>query len=294
MSNPDPATPEALLDILRRAPRQVRRMSRTTIQAAVRQLLRAAGPAAGRSSGRRQYRVDDLARAAGTTTRNVRAYQERGLLPPPRRSGRVAYFDDSHLARLKMIMSLLDRGYTSAHILELLTAWERGGDLSEILGLEKLVKPWGADQPSTMPLREVRELAGDQAALDRLIADQLVEVRGTTATVHRPELLRAFAEVRGYGVPMDTVITVYERLDPLIDDISRILVNTGARHVATLLKPDELPSNEDIGELVTVLLRFRTLATDSVMSTLGHAIDHRIETLLADYLAHAAAQHKEP
>ena len=30
-----------------------------------------------------EYRIDDLARAAGTTARNVRAYQERGLLPPP-------------------------------------------------------------------------------------------------------------------------------------------------------------------------------------------------------------------
>ena len=30
------------------------------------------------------YRIDELAREAGTTVRNVRAYQDRGLLPPPR------------------------------------------------------------------------------------------------------------------------------------------------------------------------------------------------------------------
>lgn len=29
-----------------------------------------------------EYLLDDIARAAGTTTRNVRAYAERGLLPP--------------------------------------------------------------------------------------------------------------------------------------------------------------------------------------------------------------------
>src|SRR2546429_380483 len=34
------------------------------------------------------YRVDDLARAAGTTARNGRPYQERGWLPPPRPVGR--------------------------------------------------------------------------------------------------------------------------------------------------------------------------------------------------------------
>jgi DNA-binding transcriptional MerR regulator len=30
-----------------------------------------------------EYRIDELAREAGTTVRNVRAYQERGLLAPP-------------------------------------------------------------------------------------------------------------------------------------------------------------------------------------------------------------------
>lgn len=31
----------------------------------------------------REYSVDELARAAGSSVRNVRAYQDRGLLPPP-------------------------------------------------------------------------------------------------------------------------------------------------------------------------------------------------------------------
>lgn len=34
-----------------------------------------------------EYRIDELAHAAGTTSRNVRAYRERGLLPPPRKRG---------------------------------------------------------------------------------------------------------------------------------------------------------------------------------------------------------------
>src|SRR5437764_215117 len=51
--------------------------------------------------------VDELARNAGITTRNVRAYQERGLLPPPTRVGRVGYYDERHLARLSIIGELL-------------------------------------------------------------------------------------------------------------------------------------------------------------------------------------------
>ena len=56
--------------------------------------LRSVGP-----DGERELRIDDLAREAGTTVRNVRAYQDRGLLAPPRREGRVAWYGEGHLVR---------------------------------------------------------------------------------------------------------------------------------------------------------------------------------------------------
>src|SRR5690242_20615686 len=74
--------------------------------------------------GRAEYRVSDLARLAGTTTRNIRAYRERGLLPPPHLTGRTGWYDDTHLARLRLVTRLLQRGYTLGNIAELLAAWE--------------------------------------------------------------------------------------------------------------------------------------------------------------------------
>ena len=53
-----------------------------------------------------EYRIDDLARAAGTTSRNVRAYQERGLLPPPEKRGRVGIYGDAHLERLEQVTGI--------------------------------------------------------------------------------------------------------------------------------------------------------------------------------------------
>src|SRR5437763_14437977 len=84
------------------------------------------------------YRVDELARAAGTTARNVRLYQERGLLPPPRLVGRVGWYDEAHLARLRLVTRLLDRGYSLANIGELLSTWESGRDLTNVLGVEQV------------------------------------------------------------------------------------------------------------------------------------------------------------
>src|ERR1700684_3718720 len=63
-----------------------------------------------------EYTVDELARVTDTTVRNVRAYQDRGLLAPPEKRGRVGVYDDTHVSRLKLINHLLARGYTLAHI----------------------------------------------------------------------------------------------------------------------------------------------------------------------------------
>jgi DNA-binding transcriptional MerR regulator len=267
----------------------VARAPRAAVESAVRQLLRAARQQPSRRSDGKQYRIDDLARAAGTTVRNVRAYRERGLLHPPARVGRVTMFDETHLARLKLITSMLERGYTSAQIAELLTAWENGDDLSDVLGLERLMRPWAADEPATMTLRQVRELAGGQVALNRLVADHLVEVKGSRAVVHRPRLLRAFAELRGYGLPIEATLDLHERLAPVLDDIARVLVEAGAEHVAAALpgRADQLTDTR-IEDLVAMLVRFRTLAMDSVTATLEHAVEQRVEKLLADYFAHLA------
>src|ERR1700733_13493317 len=88
------------------------------------------------AAARNEYTVDDLARVADSTVRNVRAYQDRGLLAPPEKRGRVGVYDDTHVARLKLINHLLARGYTLANIQDLIMAVDEGHDLRSILGLE--------------------------------------------------------------------------------------------------------------------------------------------------------------
>ena len=41
-----------------------------------------------------------------------------------------------HLTRLRLITSLLDRGYNISHVHEMLSAWEQGKDVGDMLGLE--------------------------------------------------------------------------------------------------------------------------------------------------------------
>ncbi|EYT61735.1 MerR family transcriptional regulator [Dietzia sp. UCD-THP] len=83
-------------------------------------------------------RIDELAATSGTTVRNIRVYQERGLLQPPIRKGRTALYGPDHRSRLEMVLRLLNRGYTFATIRELLIAERHGFTLAELLEVESV------------------------------------------------------------------------------------------------------------------------------------------------------------
>ncbi|HET9874805.1 MAG TPA: MerR family transcriptional regulator [Mycobacterium sp.] len=291
---PETGTIAGVLTNLRRTPRLVRRQSRGIIESAVKQLFDAAVRHPHGTSG--EYRIDDLARLAGTTTRNIRVYRDRGLLPPPLRVGRIALFNDTHLTRLRLITSMLDRGYTIAHVKEMLSAWEQGKDLGDVLGLETAIAgTWTTERPETMTRTDAERLVDDPQAFDRLVALGLIRADGESATVVRPKLIEAFNEMRGYGIGIDKLLDLYTQTLPHIDAISDMLVRAGAEHVIDRIKPGEpLPTDTQIAELITMLIRFRTQAVASVTATLASSIESTIESmvgrLLADSLSTQGAQ----
>lgn len=288
----------AILKGLRRAPRRVRRGSREVIETAVSQLFDAAvrHPNATTASG--EYRADDLARLAGTTTRNIRVYRDRGLLHPPLRVGRLALFNDTHLTRLRLIASMLDRGYNIAHVHEMLSAWEQGKDLGDVLGLETAIAgAWAAEKPTTMRVAEARRLIADEQGFDRLVSAELIRIEddGQDATVVRPKLIEAFNAVREYGITIDKLIDIHEMVLPLVAQISAILVHAGAEHVQDRIKPGEaLPDDTEVAELITMLVQFRTQAVAAVTATLASSIETTIEELVSRILAEYVEKAGDP
>lgn len=57
------------------------------------------------------YRVEELAAKADISVDTIRYYQAKSLLPPPARVGRVAWYNEEHLARLAQIRRLQGRGF---------------------------------------------------------------------------------------------------------------------------------------------------------------------------------------
>jgi DNA-binding transcriptional MerR regulator len=279
---------------LRRAPRQIRRGSRDVIENAVSQLFDAAvQPHGVAASG--EYRIEELARLGGTTTRNIRVYRDRGLLHPPLRVGRIALFNDTHLTRLRLITSLLDRGYNIAHVHEMLSAWEQGKNLGDMLGLESAIAgSWATEKPERMSVADAKRLVDDDAGFERMIGLGVVRLEDSgdvqEAVIVRPKLIEAFNEIRQYGVASEKLIDLHEQIAPLIDQISGLLVQAGIEHVVDRINPGAaLPPDTEVAELITMLVRFRTQAVSAVSATLAFSIESTIESavsqILGDFIA---------
>lgn len=290
-----------ILGGLRRAPRQIRRGSRDVIENAVSQLFDAAVQPHGiESSG--EYRIEELARLAGTTTRNIRVYRDRGLLHPPLRVGRIALFNDTHLTRLRLITSMLERGYNIAHVNEMLSAWEQGKDLGDMLGLESAIAgSWATERPERMSEAEARQLVDDDDVFERMLGNGVLKRDPDDAdriTVVRPKLIEIFNEIHEYGVATSKLVDLHEQITPLIDQISGLLVAAGVEHVVDRLKPGAvLPPDTELAELITMLVRFRTQAVSAVTATLAFSIESTIESavsqILSDFIAKEAEREPE-
>jgi len=225
------------------------------------------------------YRIDELARAADMTVRNVRAYQERGLLPPPRRVGRTGLYDDTHLGRLRLIGRLLDRGYTSAHIADFVRSWEAGDDLGRVLGLEAaLLAPGSGEIPAYLTYDELVTMFGsdDPRATERSIELGLLVPEGDRYRVPNPRLLRAGAELVAIGIPLGDVLDLAARLRERVSAVSDDFVATVAGHVIDAHGPGWMPSDAELPALASLVERLRPLARVAVDTELAAALDAAI------------------
>lgn len=224
------------------------------------------------------YRIDDLAQVAGTTVRNVRSYQDRGLLPPPRREGRIGWYSDEHLARLRLIGALLERGYSLANIDELIATWESGGDLHDLLGLENaLTHPFSDETPSFLHPGELAELFGtiDPVAIAKAIQLGILVPEGPRFRVPSLRLLRAGAELHRAGVPLPALLDEVVALRLLAEQVAERFVNLVQTHIFDRYG-DAMPPPKEAAPLAELILRIRPLAKQVVDTELSRALENHI------------------
>ena len=91
-------------------------------------------------------RVEELAGKAGVSVDTVRFYQKQGLLPPPAREGRVAWYTADHLARMARVKELRRRGFTLAVIRRFLDGELDRADEPLAAAVSEAVAPGGNEE----------------------------------------------------------------------------------------------------------------------------------------------------
>ncbi len=163
------------------------------------------GPAAdGEVVEQRSMTIDDLAASSRVPSRTIRFYQARGMLPAPEMKGRVAYYSDTHMERLRWIARLQDRGLKLEAIRDLVRRVDRGEfDVAEWLGIqEKMGSAWADDPARTMTEAELLEFmdSGRPGLITDLIRQKLVERRDGVYLVESPMILGFVASLERAGI----------------------------------------------------------------------------------------------
>jgi len=154
-----------------------------------------------------EYTIDELATLTRVPSRTIRFYQSKGALPGPRIVGRVAYYGNDHVERLKLIGSLQDRGLRIKAIRDLLASADKGElALNEWLGLEQqLQEPWANDRPKVLTEGELTEMLGNRpGAIAQLLRLEQIERHGDAYLVPSPALLQVALRLDAAGIDFET------------------------------------------------------------------------------------------
>jgi DNA-binding transcriptional MerR regulator len=231
--------------------------------------------------------IDALARASGTTTRNIRALQTRGLLAPPTVVARVGRYGRVHLERLRLIARLQDRGYSLAAIADVLEAWHERRSVSDLLGFERELDLAEGVLETELEFG-LDELAArfpgiDDALVHRAIELELVVVVSWVpprVRVPSPRLLEVGRALMDLGIPLAVALDQLVVLRDGTGQMAKALVAMFAEHVITPWAAAGHPV-EAVPELLDRVRRTKPLPLVAVTALMRKALEREVATVLS-------------
>ena len=231
--------------------------------------------------------IDDIAQLVGTPVRTIREYQALGLLPPPRRKGRVGMYAHSHVARLRLIQRLQERGYSLAAIRDLLSAWRDGADLADVLELapDQLVHVDEPGAPAT-----IEQLTALLPTLVPLHLDELVDVGvvercgADRYCVPSPSLLQLACDLLNVGYEPALVLAFFQSMRASVDAVVDAALTTLAQR----------PIDADTNDLLAVAQRGRGLLSHGIGRLTVHTLGRRLGVDDEDGVQQAIGQLLDP
>ncbi|MDQ2729071.1 MAG: MerR family transcriptional regulator [Actinomycetota bacterium] len=217
--------------------------------------------------------IDELAAHLGMTTRNIRAYQAKGLLQPPELRGRTGYYGPSHIERLELVRRLQEQGMNLATISRVIAS---EGSFSAMV-----LQQFSPEEPYEVSVSELdgRFKAEDRDAVTkRAEALELIEViDDDTIVVLSPTVLRRAEELVAMGIPVEAQLEAVAVARQAAVDTAEAFINLATDH---LIEQVTHGPEVDADALSAESERLELIATDVVQALFRTAMSDRLRSLL--------------
>ena len=216
-----------------------------------------------------RYRAEDLAAEVGISVPLLRSYQSKGLLPPPRHEGRVAWYGPHHRERLLYIRHLKKRGYSLRMIAEAVA------DASDAQG-------WSVEEHEVLRLADVAERSGVPVAVLRAL-----EASGLLRPHHLADgdrysdadvrFVRNVLALLDVGLSLEDLMRIARRQLEVSDALGKDVMAAWSQLVGTRLRRPPRPGREADDHPARVAASIRALA-----AIVGQLVGYRVERSVLD------------
>jgi len=200
-----------------------------------------------------EYRVEQLAAACDVSVDTIRFYQAKGLLPPPRRSGRVALYSKDHAERIRRIRALQGKGLTLQAVARVVSgrlakpdqdlaaavaSAQTDGDPEEFITLDELAERSGVPAPLLASIER------EGLPIGRSIDGQ------TRYAASDAELVRTGLRLLSAGLPLGELIALARAQHDATRSIAEEAVRLFDEYVRTPIKRAASSDEEAAAKLV--------------------------------------------
>lgn len=218
-------------------------------------------------------RVSELAERAGVSVQLIRSYQSRGLLPPPRHSGRVALYGPVHLERLARIQELKSRGHNLKSIATMLL--DDAAPVDASMAIETPLRLNDVAEASGLPPEMIRSLQASHVVRPHRIGRTY---RYADADIRA---VRQLLTLLGVGLPLDEFLSIAARQLATADDLAVEAVAAWDRYVAAHIRERGLEP-EDEARAIFASLR---LLISSVSGLVAYNVTRAVLNAAGEHLS---------
>ncbi len=239
--------------------------------------------------------MEQLAATCEVSVDTVRYYQSRGLLPPPTREGRLAWYGPEHAERIEEIRSLQRKGLTLAAIRRVVSGELGAADADLAAAVAAARDHTGArgdtgyervDGAEGLTLDEFAARSGVPASLIQAVEREGIRLgrrdgRGDRYTSADIELVRTALRLLEFGLPLPDLLALARDADVAMRGLAERAVELFDEHVR---KPIRDTAGDDDRAAEQMVVAFRELLP--AVTTL---VSHHFRTVLLE----TAAEHIE-